>query len=329
MQRLVAFVMLIVKASPIAGQSLSALQPEGWERWATVPVSWFTVNPSAEDWVGAFLVDWPATYIQWRSITESPEWPAEQGTLLFQLLNGRHPYVFRYYRGDTALAESDPVYPLAGTPLQGRLSLVAGKPDNMRVSWTNQHPEAQRVVYGVSADALSSTAISIVSTYTAADFAACLGVSPIAPRTKPFANISEHVNRCGYGCYNDTTASELFLDPGFLHTAVLSLDLAAPRHFYNFGSDDESSPIYSFPTPPSPGSRTQPLSFLTTGDMGIGGVAPEEAGGATDNDPPANGADAVVAAIERDSANDSFLFLNGDISYARGWSVHVPCFTLM
>lgn len=238
-------------------------------------------NPIESDWVGAFLLDWPATYIQWRGVVESPEWPGEEGSLVFRLLNGRHPYVLRYYRGDAVLAESAPIYPLAGTPLQGRLALVPGSPGKMRVSWTTQHAESQRVVFGVGPDALTASAPSAVATYTAADFAACLGVAPIAPRTEPFANLSAHALRCGYGCYSDTTASELYLHPGYLHTAVIDVAAAGPtgRLYYSFGSDDEPSPVYSFAVPPPPGARGA-FTFLTTGDMGIGSPAPEEVKGA-------------------------------------------------
>ena len=42
----------------------------------------------------------------------------------FRLLNGRHPYEFRYYRGDDPLAVSGAVAPAAEAPAQGHLFLV-------------------------------------------------------------------------------------------------------------------------------------------------------------------------------------------------------------
>jgi hypothetical protein len=58
-----------------------------------------------------------------------------------------------------------------------------------------------------------------------------------------------------------------------------------------------------------------------TADAGIGNPPLEEQGGACHNDPPANGADSVFAAMIRDpaTAKDEMVIVNGDISYARGW----------
>ena len=58
------------------------------------------------------------------------------------------------------------------------------------------------------------------------------------------------------------------------------------------------------------------LTASYTADEGIGAWPKEEQGGATHNDPPANGADAVVEAMLADPAapDDAFLLLNGDIS---------------
>ena len=55
---------------------------------------------------------------QWWPVTASPTWPSSSGSLRFRLLNGRHPFVFRYFRGDDVLAESNEVEPLGATPLQ-------------------------------------------------------------------------------------------------------------------------------------------------------------------------------------------------------------------
>jgi hypothetical protein len=56
--------------------------------------------------------------LQWFAVTASPSWPGSSGSLRFRLLNGRHPFVFRYFRGDDLLAESNEVQPLGATPLQ-------------------------------------------------------------------------------------------------------------------------------------------------------------------------------------------------------------------
>ena len=80
---------------------------------------------------------------------------------------------------------------------------------------------------------------------------------------------------------------------------------------------DAVSEVFSFVSPRKPGDATS-FTFLVTADAGIGAISKEEMGGATHNDPPANGADAVAAAMMRDQLpTDEFLILNGDISYAR------------
>jgi len=60
---------------------------------------------------------------QWWPVTASPTWPGSSGSLRFRLLNGRHPFVFRYFRGDDMIAESNAVQPLGATPLQARATL--------------------------------------------------------------------------------------------------------------------------------------------------------------------------------------------------------------
>merc|ERR1711871_157161 len=103
------------------------------------------------------------------------------------------------------------------------------------------------------------------------------------------------------------------------------------RTWYSFGASGSKmdgipmamSQIFSFISPRPRGDMAE-FSFIVTADAGIGAVPVEEAGGATHNDPPANGADSVAAALYRDGplspgSTDEFLILNGDISYARGW----------
>jgi hypothetical protein len=72
---------------------------------------------------------WPAGHsnnnnFQWWPVTASPSWPSNSGVLRFHLLNGRHPFVFRYFRGDDMLVESNYVEPLGATPLQACCALT-------------------------------------------------------------------------------------------------------------------------------------------------------------------------------------------------------------
>ena len=54
-------VLLAALIGGAASQSIQAEQPTDWKHWATVKVSWTHPAPQEEDWIGAFLVDWPAT----------------------------------------------------------------------------------------------------------------------------------------------------------------------------------------------------------------------------------------------------------------------------
>lgn len=104
-------------------------------------------------------------------------------------------------------------------------------------------------------------------------------------------------------CYDDPTSSKLFLDPGALHTAIMQPLAFAPgtRVYYTFGDStgNHPSPVYSFVAPRAPAAPSA-FTFMVTADMGIGGIEEGQAGGATDNDPPLNGADQVIAAILSD-----------------------------
>lgn len=304
-------------------QSIVAKQPQGqWKKWADVQVTWSHPSPQPSDWVGAFVKNWPATYILWKPVANSSGWPGPTGSLSFRLLNGRHSFIFKYFRGDAVLAESGEVQPLGNAPQQGHLGLIPKRPDAVMLSWASGSTSPTPIVrWGSSRKKLIFTADAASVKYTPADLAACRGVSPISPRTTMFENISQHHIRCGSDCYPDDAAESLYLDPGFLHNATLGPLKPATRYYYSFGEEGGlMSEVFSFASPRLAGD-TSSFSFLFTGDMGIGPIAEGEEGGATDNDPPVNGADKVVAALLRDPAvaSDEFMFLNGDISYARGW----------
>jgi len=320
--RLLLPVLLLAYAGCTSAQSVSAAAPLNWTTWADVEVSWTHPSPLPSDWVGAFLPAWNATYIQWWPVTASPSWPSNSGSLRFRLLNGRHPFVFRYFRGDDVLAESNEVQPLGATPLQGHLSMSPGFHDRMIVSWVSNSTTGDALVmWGVTADALNETAPATHDTYTADDFTNCMGIPPIKTLDSPFPHLSSHDLRCGASCYDDPTSSQLYLDPGFLHNAVLQPLQPARRYYYRFGSSYGGwSEVYSFIAPRVAGDTT-PFTFLYTADAGIGNPPKEEQGGACHNDLPINGADGVFAAMIRDpaTAKDEMMIVNGDISYARGW----------
>lgn len=302
-----------------AAPALSVTPPVGWSRWANVTVQWsYPEADATRDWVGAFLLNWNATYVKYQNITSG----ATGGLLIFELLNGRHPYVFRYYRDSDILAESEAIHPDGATPLQGHLTMIPGKPAYMMVSWaSNRSLVTTAVAWGYSPDQLVNIAPAWSTSYSLEDFHACIGYTP-TPLTIPFPDLGSKSLRCGYGCYNDSTSLSLYLNPGQLHNTTIGPFLqGTKRVYYRFGETNGlMSDVFSF-VPSRPSGNNGTFSFLYTADMGIGTPAPQEVGSAVHNDPPANGADQVIAAILRDPAlpTDEFLLLNGDLSYARGW----------
>jgi hypothetical protein len=329
--------LILLSSEHVQAQSISAVQPDDWTDWAEVSISWEHPEPDLEnDWIAAFLIDWPATYISWHSLNESTNYQSSDtsGTMSINLLNGRHSYEFRYYRNDDILTTSNIIEPLGKNPMQGHLSLVPGYYDRMMISWVNNVSSNQIVYWGLDPDSLTNSNDVSTDTYSNLDFTNCMGIDPIDPLTTSFNNISEHKIRCDSGCYDDPTSSQLFLDPGYLHSSIMSPLSSGAIIYYQFGNNDDDengnnlmSEIYSFTAPKVPGDMSS-FSFLVTADAGIGAIPLEEQGSATHNDPPINGADEVVKAMINDplTPNDELLLLNGDISYAR---VKNPLFFLL
>lgn len=57
--------------------------------------------------------------IKWQPITTSAGWAGGAGALSFELLNGRHAYEFKYFRGDDVLVTSSSVAALKRFPYLG------------------------------------------------------------------------------------------------------------------------------------------------------------------------------------------------------------------
>ena len=233
---------LLCRPAAVSAQSIVAIQPDNWVAWANVDITWSHPSPLASDWVGAWLPAWNATYVKWRPVSSSPSWQAGRGNMSFRLLNGRHAYVFRYFRGDTVLAESNTIFPVGDVPMQGHLSLVPGQANRMAVSWVSDSAAGKAaVLWGCSADNLNSTTPAVSDTYTAVDFTNCMGIAPIKPLATAFSNLSLHTISCGDVCCDDPTASLLFLDPGYMHNAVLTPLVPSQRYYYKFGRSDTGS----------------------------------------------------------------------------------------
>ena len=330
------FLWLFLTFGACSGElTITATTPAVWNSWANITVSWSNNNNNnsnnnnnQDEWVGAFLVDYNATYIKFHNVS------SEESSTVFHLLNGRHPYHFHYFRKNEILATSNIIHPNASFPNQAHLSFVPQKPDQMSITWTTSDANPGKVMYGLTAGDLGTTAIATVDTYKADDFTTCMNISAIPPRTTPFDDLSSRSIRCGTlfteKCYDDPTSSEMYLHPGYIHTALMKNLQSGTRYHYNFGSDF----VYSFVSPRSKEAE-ESFTFLVTGDMGVGGIHKGEAGGATDNDrinKPTitpnypngidNGADTVVRQgilFDPETKDDEFILVNGDISYARGW----------
>ncbi len=158
-----------------------------------------------------------------------------------------------------------------------------GLHDRMIVSWvSNSSAGDALVMWGAAADSLNETAPATHDTYSAEDFTNCMRIPPIKTLDSPFPRLSSHdlrsapmppcnhrmasahwqLCRCSGSCYDDPTSSQLYLNPGVLHNAVLQPLQPARRYFYKFGSSVGGwSQVYSFLAPRLPGDAT-PFTFL-------------------------------------------------------------------
>lgn len=317
------FALCIVNAV-YAQPTLVAQQPTAFLTQADITVKWTGVPPTADnasDWVSMWWHPLAATYIQYINVTTA----TGSGSVSFNVVNARHPYVFRYYRDDTILAESNLVYPEGAFPMQLRVSLVNDNYNQMRVSWTTNNSNPSVIQYGLSPDKLSMSTAATTITITHDEMNTYLNLSYIPPLNSSFANISARTLRCGGDCYMDNTTLLLWVDPGFFHNAIVTDLQPATKYYYRVGEvGGYMSDVYYFYSRYLPGA-TETVQLLYVADGGIGGNGNHSegfAGGAANNDPPQNGADGVWKSIIADSANnvDDIILFNGDISYARGWS---------
>jgi hypothetical protein len=66
--RLLLPLLLLAYAGCARAQTVVAAAPLNWTVWADVLVTWSHPSPLPSDWVGAFLTEWNATYIQARDV---------------------------------------------------------------------------------------------------------------------------------------------------------------------------------------------------------------------------------------------------------------------
>ena len=292
---------------------ISIIQPETWRQWADVNVTWANIprTPYDNDWVGVFLVDWPATYVAYRDV-------GADGTtsLSFSLLNGRGAYVARYYRNDSILAESNQIVPEGAAPVHPRITPIPGRPNFMMVSWTSNRTSLLRVVtYN------NMTAFADSRTYTQQDLVDCLGYLSVNEQLDPWPKQSVHSLRCGSDCNNDTTAAQLFYSPGWLHNATIGPLAPSTAYTYSFGEvGGLMSENFTFVSAPAVGSR-EDMTILYTADVGGGPHNESEMGSATHNSMNEDTGRLNLNAINDSpaTANDRLWVFNGDLVYANGW----------
>jgi hypothetical protein len=70
--RLLLPLLLLAYAACARAQTVVATAPLNWTVWADVLVTWSHPSPLPSDWVGAFLTEWNATYIQARDVHAPP-----------------------------------------------------------------------------------------------------------------------------------------------------------------------------------------------------------------------------------------------------------------
>jgi hypothetical protein len=280
----------------------------------------------ALDWVSVWWEPFKATYVEFRNVT------ANSGMAEFTLLNARYPYEFRYYRNNTLIATADTnVAPDPTYPTGVHVIPVPNDHTKMVVMWTSNRSLGSNsiVQIGTSPDDLSTTVPSSrSSTYTQLEINTKVELPPIPIVTQPFENLGARNLRCGWGtCYNDFTASELFVDPGVFNIAEVSGLTPGQHYYYRVGeANGHISGVRRFRAMQAP-SPTANLSVIYFADAGAGFTSRSFSGSASHNAVPVAPADSPEGAVHVwDAAkadpltpNDDLAIMNGDISYARGW----------
>ena len=292
--------------------SLNVTTPIKSGDWVTV--SWSLpagVVPSASDIVAYYS---PSTAdvtftapVKFQNATG-----AAQGQLSFRLLNQRRDGVFVYYTGGLVspmgVARSVPVTfanPNEPTSIHLALTGVAGK---MAVTWTSWNSSSYMpgptVRWKAGTQAAWSSAAASTRTYTVQDMSAY----------DPRGQLS-------------IAAGKGWMDPGQLHTGVMTSLPPATQVVYQVGSDQTGwSAVWNFTTGPGLG---QPTRVAVTADMGQAEVdgsniihgnpvsAQFSRRSYFSMQPSINTSNRLAAMVATGDA--SLVLHNGDLSYAMGY----------
>ena len=295
---LAAAVLALASAAP--SFTIVATQPAVFGRRANISVAW-SVDPSAGEtasdddtqavaglYISAFSPPGfvlPAKYKSFNASSSSPS----KGVLTFEMLNIRQPIEFVLTSGGLPIG---PECPLPGPPKKEQKPAAGGcprpvgvkveaksglvKPDSLpmqlhtsataapgqlQIMWVDDVATAAPIVqYGKTAAALDKSSTGTSSTYSLAEIRECVTA--------------------------DTTAVTRFIDPGHIHTVLLT-DLPPGPFFYRVGHHGalSFSAVQEHAGPlPDPARDSSTVKLLYVADMGAGPARPDEIGGAYDSE---------------------------------------------
>ena len=130
------------------------------------------------------------TYTEYANVT------TQNGFHTFTLINARHSYIFRYFRGNKILAETAPVTPCGAYPMQIHTQVYPESSNAIQIIWnTNRSNGDEIIYYGTTPENLVYSEFSIISrTYTQKMITDRLGISDIPIETNMFPDSLLNIN---------------------------------------------------------------------------------------------------------------------------------------
>ncbi|PRW45579.1 Metallo-dependent phosphatase [Chlorella sorokiniana] len=261
---------------------------------AWVEVVWSGVPGGRyDDYIALFAADaspLASAPMKWGWAARSPSHiKLGVGSLEFRLLNMRQDLRFALVRNGlqfpTVVAWSEVVrVEQPNEPMQGHLSLT-GVPGEVRVQWVTRDRGQPAVRWGTASGSLQHSAAGDSLTYSRAEM-------------------------CGPPA-NDSG----WMEPGWLHGAVMSGLQPATRYFYQYGDEELGwSAEESFMSPPAVGPNTA-VRLLAVADLGQA-----EVDGSMEASEMLPSLHTTARLAHEVAAGAQLLVHNGDISYARGFS---------
>jgi acid phosphatase type 7 len=331
--------MAAATAAPCATLDVNATEPlETNGAW--VRVTWSVANCQQSDsntnFIALLPVDSPDISAT-SPLKLAPTYGAQNGSFSFYLYNLRTPSTFKLYRGPLTGRNEQPPELLAtaatlvtwqwpNEPTGVHLALT-GNASEMRITWTTMNETAPVVRYAaLQPDSVMRAVSATSAVLQRGDMYGDAKVTWTPSRPMELSS-----NATGIG----------FVNLGTQHTAVMTGLLAGVKYVYTVGSNDtgdgSSSRTFSgqFTQPPS--ASDEMFAFLVTADMGaadVDGSNWDDSGLVAsrtelsmrgwDNRPSTNTTAQMLRctfAVAGCGASPpaQMVFVNGDISYARGF----------